>query len=384
MIRTIHFINFVRKLTVTTALFLAPFHFLKLGFGGLEIGFVVLSFSVAPIVFSFPTGWMNDRLSMKRVILAALVGQGLVFLLIGLAGSAGLMALAFLLLGLANNALDVSANSLYYKDETDRNANRKYGLYNFWLAAGPPVGFAIGGFVAFHWGYRNLLAVLAALTVASAVAVRGFGAEKFSVVRLREYRSSVFNRRTLAFAAFLFVLALHWGVEGTVYGPFLRDRFGLDEQQVALYMALAYLGISGASLLVSRLRYDPRRNRRLLLFGMALSGLGLVLMVCKDVRLSFVFRVVHESGDGLMGTLVLLTISRLFEKRTIGGSAGMLMSFQTAGQMTGAMVFSSIGYRVGLQVPFFLAGALLVANAAFGLFAVPRERAGPAAAAPAA
>jgi len=376
MIRTIHFINFVRKLAVTTALFLAPFHFLKLGFGGLEIGLVVLCFSFAPIVFSFPTGWMNDRLSMKRVILAALAGQGVVLLLIGLARSAEFMALVFLLFGIANNALDVSTNSLYYKDETDGNANRKYGIYNFWLAAGPPVGFVLGGFVAFHWGYRTLLTALAALTIVSTFAVRGFGAEKFSVVALREYRSNIFNKKTLAFSAFLFVLALHWGVEGTVYGPFLRARFGLDERLVALYMGLAYVGIAGASLLVSRLKYDPRRNRRLLLLGMALSGLGLVLMVRNDVRLSFAFRVIHEAGDGLMGALVLLTISRLFEKRTIGGSAGVLMSFQTAGQMTGAVVFSSLGYRLGLQVPFFLAGALLLANAAFGLYAVPRENGG--------
>jgi len=376
MIRTIHFINFVRKLATTTALFLAPLHFLKLGFGGVEIGLIVSCFSFAPIVFSFPTGWMNDRLSMKRVILTALVAEALVLLLIGAAGSAGLMAFAFLLFGVANNALDVSTNSLYYKDETDGNPLHKYGLYNFWLAAGPPVGFALGGFVAFHWGYRSLLAALAALILVSCLAVRGIGAEKFSVVSLREYRSNIFNKRTLAFSAFLFVLALHWGVEGTVYGPFLRGRFGFNEEQVALYMGLAYAGLAGASLLISRLKDDRRRNRRLLLFGMVLSGLGLVLMVQGDVRLSFFFRFIHEIGDGLMGVLVFLTVSRLFEKRTIGGSAGVLMSFQTAGQMTGAVAFSSLGYRFGLQYPFFLAGAFLVANAAFGLYAVPRENDG--------
>ena len=81
----------------------------------------------------------------------------------------------------------------------------------------------------------------------------------------------------------------------------------------------------------------------------------------------------HEAGDGLLGALVLLTISRLFEKRLIGGSAGILMSFQTMGLMAGALIFSSVGFRAGLQYPFYISGALLAANAVFGLYAVPRE-----------
>jgi len=373
MIRRIHFVNFVRKLTLTTVLFLAPLYFLKLGFNGLEIGLIVLCFSFAPIVFSFPTGWMNDRLSMKKVILAALLAQGALFVLVGQTRHAGLMAFVFLLVGVANNALDVSTNSLYYKDETDPNPNRKYGTYNFWLAAGPPAGFLLGGLLAFYSGFRTLLAVFAVLMILPALALRGFSREKFSVVTIREYRSNILRKRTLAFSAFLFVLALHWGVEGTVYSPFLRARFGLNDFQVALYIALAYLALAFSSLAVSRLSFNPARNRRLLLLGMMLSGLGLVLMVQDDVRLSFLFRFVHEAGDGLMGALVLLTISRLFEKRTIGGSAGLLMAIQTGGLMTGALVFSSLGYRAGLQYPFYVAGILLVANAAFGLYALPPE-----------
>jgi MFS family permease len=373
MIRRVHFVNFVRKLTLTTVLFLAPLHFLKLGFSGFQIGIIVLCFSFAPIVFSFPTGWMNDRFSMKKVILTALLAQAVLFVAIVLVRGPGLMAAAFLLVGIANNALDVSANSLYYKDDTERNANRKFGLYNFWLAVGSPLGLLIGGALSYYSGYRALLGVFAAVTALSALAARGFGGERFSVVTIREYRSSVFTKKTLAFAAFLFILATHWGVEGTVYSPFLRTRFGLNDFEVAAYMALAYLALASGSLAVSRLAFRPARDRALLLGGIALSGLGLMGMVQSDVRLSFVFRFVHEAGDGLLGALVLLTISRLFEKRLIGGSAGILMSFQTMGLMAGALVFSSVGFRAGLQYPFYISGALLAANALFGLYAVPRE-----------
>lgn len=373
MIRRVHLINVVRKFTLTTAFFLAPLHFLKLGFGGVEIGLIISSYSVAPIVFSFPTGWMNDRLSMNAVIRTALLAQGLVFVLIGLAPGAGLMAGLFFLLGIANNAMDVSTQSLYYKDDTQPDPNRKYGLYNFWLAVGPPAGLVAGGALNFFSGYRTLMAAFAVLVAAGALFLRGFGHERFSVVTMKEYRATILRKKTLAFSAFLFILAVHWGVEGTIYSPFLRQHFGLNDFGVALYMALAYLALAGASFAVSRLPFSPARDRRLLLVGIALSGAGLFFMVQDDVRLSFLFRFVHEAGDGLMGALILLTISRLFEKRLIGGSAGVLLSIQTMGLMSGAMAFSSIGFRAGLQYPFYIAGALLAANAVFGLYAVPRE-----------
>lgn len=43
MIRRVHFVNFVRKLTLTTVLFLAPLHFLKLGFSGFQIGIIPMA-----------------------------------------------------------------------------------------------------------------------------------------------------------------------------------------------------------------------------------------------------------------------------------------------------------------------------------------------------
>ncbi len=372
MISRVHALNFVRKFALTAALFLGPLYFLKLGFSGVAIGLVVSCFAFAPVVLSIPTGWINDRFSMKRVIAAALLAQAALFILIGQARSVAVMAAVFLLLGLANNALDVSIMSLYFKAESAHDPNRKYGIYNFWMAAGSAAGLFVGGILTFLSSYRTLLAVFAGLVAVSLFAVAGLGEEKFSVVKAHEYRSGILRPRTLAFAVLLFFLASHWGVEGTVYGPFLRSRFGLNDFQLALYMSIAYLGIAFSGLAVSRMKFSAARNRRLFLAGMALSGLGLILMVQGDVRLSFLFRVVHECGDGIMGALALLFIAGLFEKRMIGGSAGFLMAVQTSGQIAGSLAFAALGFRAGLQYPFYVAGAVLVANAVFGLYAVPK------------
>ena len=371
--RRVHLVNFIRTMAVTTVAFLAPLRFMKLGFDGLAIGVIVALFASAPVVFAFPTGWLNDRLSMKKVILGGLLTMSLAIVAVGFVRGVAPMAAVFLLLGVANSALNVSITSLYYKDGGEPDSNRKYGHFIGWLSLGPPVGLVLGSVLTRVAGFRTLLWCLAGLTALAALGVRGFGREKFAAVTIREYRFTIFNKRTLLFSAFLVLLALHWGTELTVYGPFLRSRFGLSDSGVALYMAGAYMALALAAFLVARLKDDPGRNRRLFLLGMVLSGAGLVLMTVGDVRLSFLFRVIHEGGDGLMGVFVVLTISRLFEKKTIGGSAGILNALQTSGHMAGSLAFSWLGFRAGLQVPMIVAGAILLANAVFGLYAVPKE-----------
>jgi MFS family permease len=371
--RRVHALNFVRTMAVTTVAFLAPLRFLELGFGGAGIGVIVALFASAPLVFSFPTGWLNDRISMKAVIAGALLSMSALFAAMTVVRDVAPMAAVFLLLGIANSAFNVSINSLYFKDGTQLDPNRKYGRYVGWLSLGPPTGLLLGSLVARVAGFRTLLGIMAVLTAVAAFSVRGLGEERFAAVTIRDYRFSVFNKRTLLFSAFLVLLALHWGTELTVYGPFLRTRLGLTDSGAALYMAGAYLALASAAFLAGRLKFDPVRNRRLFLAGMTLSGLGLILMTVGDVRLSFVFRFLHEGGDGLMGAMAILTMSRLFEKKTIGGSAGILMALQTSGHIAGSLFFSWLGFRAGLQVPMIVAGAILLANAAFGLVAVPRD-----------
>jgi MFS family permease len=363
----IHTINFVRKLSVTSVIFLLPLRFLVLGFDGWQIGAIVSMFAVAPLLASFPTGWINDRLSMAGVIRGGLLAQGL--LLLGLAGITKfpLMAAAFLLLGLANNVLDISFNSLYYKDETAMDQNRKYGIYVFWTGFGPAVGIFAGGFLIRATDFRLYLAVLAAVTLMVLAAVRRLDHAKFHRVSLGEYRRNVLRKKTLLFILFVFILAMHWGVEGTVFSPFLQRTFGLKDFGLSMFISIGLFFLSFAAVLIGFLKFNLRANKRLLLLSMFLSGAGFVLMaLARNAVLALVFNVVHQVGDGALGALLTLITSRLFEKRSIGGSAGLVQSMPILGQMAGAMVFSPLGYRFGLQYPFIICGGLLALNALYG------------------
>ena len=366
--KLVHLINFSRKLTINSVFFLVPLHFLRLGFTGWQIGVITSLYAFAPLLFSFPTGWLNDRLSIKEIIHAALAMLSLLFFLMSRVHEFLPMAISFLFLGLANNALDVSINSLYYKDDTDIDQNKKYSRLVFWASLGSAAGPFLGGMVITFWSFPTLFLVFSVFLLLLQAFVRPLHQVRFGAVPLKAYKKNFLNKKTVLFSVMIFVVGLHWGVEGTVYSPFLKRYFNLTTFDLSLYISLSLLALALSSFLVGFVKHDIRVNKRLFLFSMLLSGGGLILMVNPSLSLSFFFRVIHEAGDGFLGALVVLFISRLFERESIGGSSAILLAVMTLGHMIGAVFFSSLGFRFGLVYPFLVAGLLLVANSIFGLY----------------
>jgi len=364
--KLVHFINFCRKLTINSVFFLVPLYFLRIGFNGWQIGMVTSLYAFAPLLFSFPTGWLNDRLSIKEIIHAALALLSLLFFLMSRVHDFLPMAFIFLFLGLANNALDVSINNLYYKDETDIDQNKKYSRLVFWQSLGSAAGPFFGGAVLASASFPTLFIIFAIFLLLLQAFVRPLTQVRFGVVPLKVYKSNLLNKKTILFSIMIFVVGLHWGVEGTVYSPFLKRYFSLSTFDLSLYISLSLLALALSSFLVGFIKYDIRVNKKIFLFSMLLSGSGLILMVNRSLSLSFLFRVIHETGDGFLGALVVLYISRLFERESIGGSSAVLLAVMTFGHTVGAIFFSSLGFHFGLAYPFLVAGSLLVANSAFG------------------
>lgn len=359
-------LNFARSLAFTSVLFLLPLHFVRIGFNGWQIGIIVSLLSVAPLLSTFPAGWVNDRVSITGAVRAAFLADGLLLALLAATRSFPVVCAAFFLLGVANSVLDVSLASLTYKDETAIDQNRKYGLYVFWLGLGAVFGIAGGGLLVQKADFRVMLLLFAAILAVSAAFVRGLDGGRFHLTGLKDYGRDILRPKTLLFLVFVFFIGLHWAVEGTVYAPFLERRFGLTTLGSSLYMAAGLLFLPVGAILVGRRKFEPAKNRRLLFGSMVLSGAGLILSTAGPVGLSLGFRFVHDFGDGATGALVVLTISRLFEKKSVGGSAALVLAVQILAKMFGAMTLAPLGFRYGLQWPFLVAGALLLLDAAYG------------------
>jgi len=368
-LRKIHFINFSRRLTITTIFFLIPLYLLQIGYKGWQIGVINSLFAFAPLLFAFPTGWINDRFSIKGVIQGSLITLIVFFLVIGFIRKFILMSFLFLILGFVNNALDISANSLYYKDDAaDMDVNKKFGLLNFWLSIGMAIGVLIGGLLTHYTNFHVLFILYAVYVFFVLIVAFRLKDAHYQIIPFNKYKLSLLNKKTLLFSLLIFVLTLHWGVEGTVFSPFLKEYFHLNNLQLALYISISLFALSFASLSICLLKHNKLINERIFLLSMFLSGFGHIFMVWDHVLISFLFRVIHEIGDGFLAALIFVYISRLFEKKNIGGSSGILIAVMTLGQMVGSLIFSFIGYNIGLQYPFIISGVLLIANTFFGYY----------------
>lgn len=367
-LRKIHLINFSRRLTVNTLFFLVPLYFLQIGFTGWQIGVITSLFAFAPLLFSFPTGLINDRLSIKGVIRCSLITLIIFFLLMGLSKNFLLIAILFLILGGMNSVLETSANSFYYKDDSEMDLNKKYGLLNFWLSLGAAIGVLLGGVLTYYANFRLLFFLYAAFLLSVLLLTFQLPKVHFHLIQLNDYKVNLMNKKTLLFSLFLFILTLHWGAESTVYSPFLRDFFHLDQLGIALYISLSLFVLSFASLAVCFFKHNVRFNEKLFLMSMFFSGLGQIFMVNQNLMVSFFFRCLHEVGDGFIAALIFIFIAQLFEKKSIGGSSGILIAVMTLGHMAGSLVFSPLGYAKGLQYPLIISGWLLIANTVFGYF----------------
>ncbi|MCJ7682182.1 MAG: MFS transporter, partial [Candidatus Aminicenantes bacterium] len=242
-----------------------------------------------------------------------------------------------------------------------------------WLAIGMSFGTFTGGLITHFTDFQTMFLAYTVLLLVVLLFLRTASEEIPERVHLKEYRAGLLNRKTIRFAVLIFMVTLHWGAEGTVYSPFLKTRFGLNNLQTSIYISIPLFFMAAAAFAFRLFRHNLEHNRRVFLLAMLMSGSGLVLMTVQNLPISFCFRILHEVGDGLIGASVGVYVSRLFERKSIGGSTGILTVFMTLGAMFGSLIFSTIGYRLGYHIAFIAAGVILLLNTVYGWLIFRRE-----------
>ncbi len=94
----------------------------------------------------------------------------------------------------------------------------------------------------------------------------------------------------------------------------------------------------------------------MLALGLATSGIGHIYMTYPVVAWSFMWRLVHGFGDGLILLITYTTIARLFHVDRIGGNAGLISFATTLGVLAGSLIYGPVGASYGYQVPFIISG----------------------------
>ncbi len=138
-----------------------------LKFTMVEAGFVMSLYGIGSVVGSYLGGWLADRYSHKRVMIIALLSCGAILLLLPL--TANYYAICTIVFSYAIAAdMFRPANTASIVDySTFENRTRSISLIRLAANVGFTIGPAVGGFIAFYFGYK-LLFVIDALTSFSA------------------------------------------------------------------------------------------------------------------------------------------------------------------------------------------------------------------------
>ena len=360
--------NYYKKILIIVSIFIfssrflgffLPLHFDNLGFNGFEIGLFFASFAFAGLVSAFHSGIWNDRFDSRKLIIIGLILFGIYLLFLSFNISLILILIAFFIGGLGNRLFDLSSDS-YVLKKIIKNKGFKLGFYHAIKCFSSALAIFLGGYLLYYLNFNLLLLFSSIILLFPIILTYYLPKTEVSFNEIKLYFSDIMHRRTIIFLSLLFLFTFHWGVEHTSYTLFLKNNLSLSTLQMGLYMAPPIIGLGLFAIYIGK-KYDKGLSQKNILFiAFILSGLGLFFMAFfNNVYVSFIFRIIHELGDGAFAIFMLTGTSNYFPKARLGGGYGFVMLTIIISQMLSSLIFSPIGHNFGYHVPHLIVGSLL-------------------------
>lgn len=349
--------NGIVRMLKTSLFFFWGIYFASIGMSGLEIGTFFSVNSFASILTILPSGLSNDRFRSKTLISIALVMAAIFYFGMASTTSFPLLLVLSVLIGVSLKIYDSSSDSLFYRTAEAANFNKHLGTFQSFNYLTISLGIMLTGYViGANVDYKIIFDVVAIIFLS--LAILGFfilpknDTTKFEIIH---YKKDIFKKDVLVFLLVIALFAIHFGVEGTSYGLFLKETLHLSSLQTGLYMGLAILPMAISSLIISK-KLKNWKAKNILLFGLLVSGFGHILMTIKIVEISFLFRTIHEIGDSAFFFFLYYGVSKIFNMERIGGNTGMINFVSAIGGAISSAFFGPIGERFGYDIPIAVSG----------------------------
>ncbi|MFH1696306.1 MAG: MFS transporter [Candidatus Diapherotrites archaeon] len=365
--RVANALAFTKDLAMSFTWFYLSLYLISTGFSGLEIGVLLSLLTLTALFASFPAGMLNDRFGTSRPLVFGFLLTAAFYTGLYLFTGFWELVFFFFLGGLGLNIARVSINNILFKSDIEKKAGILFGKLNMWEHFGVAAGFFAGGFMLMFMEFSAVF--LLSAVVFALIAVLSFFAgegrrDRFPVI---EYRGELLKGEVLFFLVVLFLYTLHWGAEITSYAPFLETVLNLNLFQTGLYMSIPVIFLAFSAYFTGKAADSGRNLKKMLIFGLLLSGATHILMTFPVLEFSFLMRILHEIGDAMVIVLSFVLISRIFSIERRGGTSGFVMNTMILGQFAGAVVFGALGASMGYAFPLYVSGLLEILAAFLAL-----------------
>ncbi|MBK8147679.1 MAG: MFS transporter [Acidobacteria bacterium] len=213
----------------------------------LEIGLLVSVYSWMQFFFAPILGSLSDRTGRRPVLFFSIIGSGIGYLMIGLAGSLAMMFAGRVLGGITG--ANLSTAQAYIADVTTReNRAKGMGLFGMAFGLGFIMGPAIAGILS-KWGHEIPFFVAAGLSFLNAGLLYFILPESLKPGapvrerkgRLRELFESVRDSRFASLTLQYFLLVMAFSMMNTAFPLYTGFSFGYDAEHTGY--VLAYVGL---------------------------------------------------------------------------------------------------------------------------------------------
>ncbi|MFH1807972.1 MAG: TCR/Tet family MFS transporter [Pseudomonadota bacterium] len=343
-------------------------------YGLLASSYAVMQFLFAPVL-----GALSDRFGRRPVLLVALFGFGINYLIMGFAPSIFWLFLARILSGVTGASI-TTANAYIADISTPQNRSQNFGLVGAMFGIGFIIGPAVGGVLG-HFGPRVPFFAAAAVVFANFLYGLLVLPESLAVEHRRPFKLTRANpligvlslgrfKLVAGLAlAFTFASLAQRGLE-TVWVLYTSYRYGWHELENGL--ALALVGVTAAIVQGGLIRkiMPVLGERRAVVAGLSLSLISMVLyglasqswMMLAVVAVSALGGISMPAIQGLVAGSVPPS-----EQGSVQGTLTSLMSLTAiAAPLISSQLFAFFTRPTApLQLPGapFFAGALFVSLA---------------------
>ncbi|HXB09106.1 MAG TPA: TCR/Tet family MFS transporter [Puia sp.] len=343
--------------------------------------YLLAAYAIMQFIFSPIIGNLSDKYGRRPVLLLALLGFGLDYIIQAVAPAYGWLFLGRLIAGITGASFTTA--SAYIADlSTDATERAKnFGMIGAAFGLGFVLGPLLGGVLS-TWGIRAPFWGAAVLCLLNCLFGYFVLPESLSKENRRPFdwkRANPFGSMKflfthpgiggLAFSFFLIYLAVQ-AVQGN-WSFFTAYRFGWTPKLISFSLGVVGVLVGGVQAGLTRVINPKIGNERSIYLGLSMYTIGLVLFAfASQTWMMFAFLVPYCLG-GLCSPSLQAVISGHVapnEQGALQGALTGLMSFTT---IIGPLIMSgTFAYFTGKSAPFYLPGMHFLVGALFMLMAL--------------
>ncbi len=353
---------------------LLPFYAKHFNASEATIGLLAASFAIAQFILSPIWGRLSDRFGRKPIMVIALIGLALSYLLFGLSNSLFWLFIGRILQG-SFSAASIPVAQAYVSDVTDKESRIK-GMGNLGasLAAGFIFGPGLGGVLsAVSFSFPFFVAsILAALNL---LFVLLFLPESLS--RKEEklmIKEGFFNIKHMYYGlkgelGSFFILIFLWSFALTnneVAVPlFSQEKLNLSASTIGYFFSVqGLLSAFMQSVLIYKITLFLGEHKTVV-FGTTMIAIGLFLIpFAKSPVFLLIFMIVMTLGSSMTRPTLATLVSKQ-TKEGQGTTMGIFSSFESMGRVFGPLLGGWLFSTFGFHSPFTASAALILITLLF-------------------